>query len=314
MVNTKTAGRRQSSRNSNTNSDGVNEPPVDQWSHVTHATGPTCPLDIYDYPINKHIKVVAIISSTASHQMIDKGYTCTECGSSSRSLAVGSLNKGGRLSPFCIDCFVAARDDGPPHLEFNKFHLSPWLHAQPDLVEELRQAVDNTCNWMPRRVVIKHQLRKVGSMGSSTSRPMTPIKPGGCSARDCSGCSNVNDLLEVWVPEVTPWYKKIKPTESEVTAAKVIQNIYRHHIQKTSVKALLVRLKIFVAKIKESIGKLSHGSEGLLKLARYQELNNENLDDQAKQHPFATDLHIFRVLNNLHLGRAIQLHPVLDDV
>jgi hypothetical protein len=123
----------------------------------------------------------------------------------------------------------------------------------------------------------------------------------------------VNDLLEVWVPEVTPWYKKIKPTESEVTAAKVIQNIYRHHIQKTSVKALLVRLKIFVAKIKESIGKLSHGSEGLLKLARYQELNNENLDDQAKQHPFATDLHIFRVLNNLHLGRAIQLHPVLDD-
>ena len=62
------AGKRRRSRNSITNSDGVNEPPMDQWSHAAYFTGPPF-VDIYDRPRKPNIlKVVALISNEASEE------------------------------------------------------------------------------------------------------------------------------------------------------------------------------------------------------------------------------------------------------
>lgn len=219
----KSRGRRSSSRLSSNRGDGVDEPPMDQWSDETHLTGPPF-IPLFDYPPepNKVIKVVALIDKKTSNEMVRIGYTCRVCGSRSDRLVVGSLNRGGRLSPHCITCLVAPTtehwpDPGNVHnMNYinhqgrntnlnNNYHISPWLHSPRWIVEEVQAAVqDSTCDWMPRRIRIKHQLRKVGSMGGKTVRPC--VLQGGCKDKDCSGCSHVNDLLKSWLPEITPWY------------------------------------------------------------------------------------------------------------
>ena len=305
------ASKRRRSRNSITNSDGVDEPPMDQWSHTARFTGPPFTYgDIYEHPRKPSIlKVVALISNNASEEMINKGYTCRGCGSSSNRLVAGTLNKGGRLAPHCLACFGDARGDsgdtGPEH-DLNNFHVSPWLHAHRSLVEEITGIVALAPIWMPRRVNIKHQLRKVGSMGLQTVRP---ARAGGCVQANCSGCLNVNSLLEVWLPEVTPWYGKSINTvviHSQQSAAMVIQKLYRHHTHQLSVMALLAKLTIFVAKVHENIEKWSNDTDVLAKLERYQDLVMERLQEQAmRDNTLEMESEIKCVLISVHVGRVL---------
>src|SRR5210317_1876714 len=60
----------------------------------------------YSVDGGRRLEVVALMTSTASDNLNKCGYTCGGCRKRGVRFAVGTLNQGGRMIPWCIECLM----------------------------------------------------------------------------------------------------------------------------------------------------------------------------------------------------------------
>ena len=155
------------------------------------------------------LQVVAFMTKEASDEINACGYSCHGCGVRGGDLAVGTLNQGGRMNPWCIKCFME---------KYSSFHIDATFHVPHRAVmyvDGIRRKWFNDATVEPisteRYLELRVTNRDVGMRLMLLDKP-----PGwGCKEAICDRCEEVNSFFGTWIPEVKAWYGEKKEMEGE---------------------------------------------------------------------------------------------------
>ena len=152
--------------------------------------------------------VVVFMDSAASDALNSSGYSCHGCRVRGADFAVGTLNRGDRLNPWCIKCFMEQ--------EYCSFDIDTSMHVPHDAV----MYVNGLCRtWYDDATAEPISPERYGELRVRSHDVQTKLRllggpPGwGCKDAMCDGCEEVNCCLGTWVPEVKPWYNEKKKTD-----------------------------------------------------------------------------------------------------
>ena len=145
-----------------------------------------------------HTHVIAVLLNRYGNDVVLEhgNYRCHGCGSPDYLIA-GSLNRGNRLSFWCVKCLVIGNTTG-------SFHMKHNLHAPTAILQDVIETIWS-CNDLSSRIR-REAIWLVN--GENYANSMIQNATNGC-ASGCMGCLTINDMIAVWAPEIPTfkiWY------------------------------------------------------------------------------------------------------------